>query len=388
MKGYRSEKIIFKDAPSRAKRIVSSGDTIVSTVRTYLKAITRIEDATNVIVSTGFTVLTPKKNVLSSFCSNWVISETLINRINAISKGVSYPATNATEIGDLYIVLPPLSEQKEIASYLDTTTGQLDQKIDLLDKKAVQYEKLKQSLIDEIVTCGLDKSAPIRNCNVHLIKEIPEHWKICRLKEVGYLYSGLTGKSGDDFINENEYSEPYVPFTNIANNFYLSTSELKSVCISPSEKQNFVKKYDLFFLMSSEDYADLGKCSLLRSDMEKKTYLNSFCKGFRFTKHSINPSYINYLLHSTPYRITLSNEGNGFTRINLRMEKINDIQILVPPQLEQQAISKYLDEKTMQIDAILKSISAEIEKLKSLRKALINDVVTGKIKVTSEGLAV
>ena len=292
---------------------------------------------------------------------------------------------NLERLNSLVKFSPPLLEQVDIATYLDSKTTQIDLKIDFLDQKAAQYSRLKQSLINETVTCGLDKSAPKRNCNVHLIREVPEHWKICRLKEVGYLYGGLTGKSGDDFINENECSEPFIPFTNIANNFYLSTSELKSVCISPGEKQNFVKKYDLFFLMSSEDYADLGKSSLLRVDMEKKTYLNSFCKGFRFTKHAINPSYINYLLHSTPYRVTLSNEGNGFTRINLRMEKVNDLQILIPPVLEQQAISKYLDEKTAQIDCIIQTINSQIDKLKDLRKALIKDVVTGKIKIVSEG---
>lgn len=281
--------------------------------------------------------------------------------------------------------LPSMLEQISISTYLDTKTAQIDRQMDLLGQKATQYGKLKQSLINETVTRGLDKSVAMKDSRVEWIGQMPEHWRICRLKELGYLYSGLTGKSGDDFSKEKEYGEPFVPFTNIANNFYLSTINLKSVVISPGEKQNFVKIHDLFFLMSSEDYADLGKCSLLTEEMEKKTYLNSFCKGFRFTKRTINPRYVNYLLHSTLYRVALSNKGKGFTRINLRMEKINDIQLLIPSMSEQQAIAAYLDEKTTQIDRIVTAINGQIDKLKDLRKALINDAVTGKIKVVSEG---
>lgn len=292
------------------------------------------------------------------------------------------------KLGAITVPVPPFSTQQAIATYIDTKTAQIDRQIDLFCQKATQYGKLKQSLIDEVVVSGLVKSQKMKNSGLELIGEVPEHWGTCRLKEVGYLYSGLTGKSGDDFSKENEYGEPFIPFTNIASNFYLSKSDLKLVVISPGEKQNFVKVHDLFFLMSSEGYGDLGKCSLLTEEMDKKTYLNSFCKGFRFTKRTINPRYVNYLLHSSPYRVTLSNEGKGFTRINLRMEKINDIHLLIPSVSEQQAIAAYLDIKTAQIDRIIDTINSQIKKLKDVRKALINDVVTGKINVVSEGMAV
>ena len=289
---------------------------------------------------------------------------------------------------NIELPFPSLPEQIAIATYLDTKTAQIDLKIDLLSQKAVQYGKLKQSIINETVTRGLDKTVAMKDSGVEWIGEVPEHWGVSRLKDVGFLYSGLTGKSGDEFTEENQYSSPFVPFTNIANNFYLSTSSLKTVVVWPNEKQNVVRKNDLFFLMSSEDYADLGKCSLLIDDMTRATYLNSFCRGFRFYNNEINPLYINYLLHSSAYRANLSNEGKGFTRINLKIEKINDIKLVVPPKLEQTAIATYLDTQTAQIDQIITTINTQIDKLKELRKTLINEVVTGKIKVLQEGKTV
>ena len=369
VKGYTKERMDFDVAPSRAKRIVQKGDTIISTVRTYLKAIATIdEEVSDLIVSTGFAVISPRKEIVDKFCSYLLTSNCIVDEICALSTGVSYPATNATVIGDLFFLIPPVSEQQAIAAYLDTKTAHIDRQIDLLSQKALQYGKLKQSLINETVTRGLDKSVTMKDSGIERLGEVPEHWELKRLKEIGFLFSGLTGKSGEDFTDENIYSAPFVPFTNISNNFYLSKEILKYVVIFPNEKQNIVRKFDIFFLMSSEDYADLGKCSLLIQDMDTSTYLNSFCKGFRFTKKNIHPLFINYLLHSSVYRNNLSNEGKGFTRINLKIEKVNDIRLILPSLKEQQAIADYLDTKTANIDNIIETINTKVAKLKELRK--------------------
>jgi type I restriction enzyme, S subunit len=340
------------------------------------------------VVGSSFIIIRFNRKSKADYYFYLLSSQVMKEQARKFVRGAGLPRISIFNVAKLNVINPSFYEQNAIAAYLDTKTAQIDRQIDLLSQKATQYGKLKQSLINETVTRGLDKSVPMKDSDVVWIGEVPEHWGLKRLKELGDLYSGLTGKSGDDFSQENEHGEPFVPFTNIANNFYLSTSNLKLVVIHPSEKQNYVKINDLFFLMSSEDYADLGKCSLLTEEMKKKTYLNSFCKGFRFTKRTVNPKYINYLLHSTQYRLSLSNEGKGFTRINLRMDKINDMRLLIPSMSEQQAIAAYLDTKTTQIDRIVTAINTQINKLKDLRKALINDVVTGKIKVVSEGAAV
>ena len=92
---------------------------------------------------------------------------------------------------------------------------------------------------------------------------------------------------------------------------------------------------------------------------------------------------MNYLLNSKSFKVRLSNEGKGFTRINLKMEKVTDFNIIIPPKAEQVFIARYLDEKTQKIDIIVTNIKSQIDTLKELRRTLINDVVTGKIKVTA-----
>lgn len=269
--------------------------------------------------------------------------------------------------------------QQAIANYLDVKTQAIDKKVSLLEQKIETYKKLKNTIITKAVTQGISNQEQSIN---DLGFKTPANWTKYRLKDLGKLFSGLSGKSGDDFNQEdNPNNRGFIPFTNIANNTYLKKDHLGTVVINPGEKQNKVRKGDLFFLMSSEGYGDIGKTAVLADDIEE-AYLNSFCKGYRVNQNKCNPYFLNYLLLSNIYRQRLIVEGKGFTRINLKMEKVTDFEIFLPPTLsEQEEIATYIDHKTTTIDAIVGNISKQIETLKQLRKTLINDVVTGKIKV-------
>ena len=114
------EEIIYRNAPSRARRKVKIGDIIISTVRTYLRAIASIRDIKdNLIVSTGFVVIRPKKEFNSNFASYLLGSSYFIETVVAKSVGISYPAINSSELVTIKSILPPLKEQTKIANYLD-----------------------------------------------------------------------------------------------------------------------------------------------------------------------------------------------------------------------------------------------------------------------------
>lgn len=207
--------------------------------------------------------------------------------------------------------------------------------------------------------------------------EVPSHWNKNRIKYIGFMYGGLTGKSGDDFRKDEDDStnKPFIPFTNICNNTYIKRDDLKLVSINEDDNQNRVEKDDLFFMMTSETQEDVGKTSVLKEDLGE-VYLNTFCKGYRITDKSVNPYFLNYLLNGKPYREILSIEGNGFTRINLRQDRVNDFIVFTPPLPEQEQIVKFLDEKTSQIDNLISLTEKKIELLKQKRTSLINEVVT------------
>lgn len=237
-----------------------------------------------------------------------------------------------------------------------------------------------EKLNDELDLNNIEIEKEVKESNINWLGKIPKNWEIKRLKDIGKLYSGLTGKSGDDFKKENHPNNKlYIPFTNIANNKYIKVDDLKAVIINDDDYQKKVKTGDLFFLMSSEGYADIGKNSLLLDSLEE-VYLNSFCKGFRLFKIDVYNKYLNYLLLSSNFRDLIIIGGKGFTRINLKMEKINDLFIIKPEYKHQIEIANYLDNKTENIDAQIGLLEKKIESLKNLKETLINDIVTGKLK--------
>jgi len=222
----------------------------------------------------------------------------------------------------------------------------------------------------------MKRYAKYKDSGVEWIGDIPEGWASTKLKSIGHFYGGLVGKTGEDFRSE-DYSimKPFIKFTNISNNLYVPLNDFGYVVINENDKQNLVRQYDLFFLMSSETKEDVGKCSCLKDEVGE-LYLNTFCKGYRIYDNSVSPLFLNYLLSGKIYRDILSNEGNGFTRINLRLDRVNNLQIFLPPLKEQEKIVEYLDEKTSYIDKLLDISKRKIGLLKEQRSSIINQVIT------------
>ena len=145
-----TEKFHFKDAPSRARRITRKGDIIVSTVRTYLKAIAVIH-RDNLIVSTGFAVIRPN-DINGKYLQMAILSDSTINSIIANSYGVNYPAITANKLMKLYIPFPPPSEQQAIVDYIETRLTKINACIADLQAEIDYLKEFKQRLISDVVT--------------------------------------------------------------------------------------------------------------------------------------------------------------------------------------------------------------------------------------------
>ncbi len=187
----RSTPMLFHQAPSRARRRVRSGDILVSTVRTYLKAIAAVRDAPdNLIASTGFCVIRPK-DVLDADYAGWAAkSEEFVGEVVSRSVGVSYPAINASQLVDIRIPLPAIGTQRRIATFLNQKSAQID---GLIAKKQALLDRLaekRQALITHAVTQGLDPAAPMKDSGIHWLGQIPAHWEIRPLRWFIRIRSG------------------------------------------------------------------------------------------------------------------------------------------------------------------------------------------------------
>jgi type I restriction enzyme, S subunit len=152
----KKELMCFGEAPSRARRIVKKGDTIVSTVRTYLRAIATIDDdEKNLVVSTGFAVVRSKG--IDSKCLSYSLrSPYFVETVVSRSVGVSYPAINASDLGNIKIIVPASSEQQAIADFLNKKTEEIDGTISKAEKQIELLTEYRTALISEAVTGKID----------------------------------------------------------------------------------------------------------------------------------------------------------------------------------------------------------------------------------------
>ena len=334
------------------------------------------EDEVSIYVSLCLIKLLPKINGRYSYYS--FLASFMFEQYNLHSKMTSVTNLHLDKLRNFFQLSPPIDEQEAIASYLDTKTAQIDRKIDLLTQKAQRYEELKRSLINETVTRGLDKSVPMKDSSIEWIGEIPEHWEVRRLKDLADIQNSNVDKKthqGELPIRLCNYVDVY------KNDFIDSSLDFMEATATKEEIRKFrIAKGDVFITKDSETCDDIAIAALARESFE-----NVIC-GYhlamiRVKKKTFMGDYLFRLFQSDKYGFRFVVSAKGITRVGLGQSSISDALTPIPPLPEQKTIAHYLDTKTAQIDQIIQTINTQIEKLKELRKTLINDVVTGKIKV-------
>lgn len=169
----------------------------------------------------------------------------------------------------------------------------------------------------------------------------PDGVEYVKLNELGSFYSGLSGKSKEDFRDGNA---KFITYVNIFNNPALNTDVEDKVKIAEGEKQNTIQYGDLLFTGSSETPDECGMCSVLTHHTDENLYLNSFCFGFRFNDLSDkNPDFMKHLFRSSSIRKDICKTANGVTRYNISKKEFAKIEIPLPPLPVQEAIVNILD---------------------------------------------
>ncbi|HMM47870.1 MAG TPA: restriction endonuclease subunit S [Thiobacillaceae bacterium] len=193
-----SQSLTFANAPSRARRRVQDGDVIVSTVRTYLRAIAPVaHPPENMIVSTGFAVIRPT-SITSGYLGYLFQAEFMIAEVIARSVGVSYPAINASELMRLHAALPPREEQAAITAFLDRETAKIDALVAEQEKLIALLKEKRQAVISHAVTKGLDPDVPMKDSGIEWLGEVPAHWGITPMRFIASVVRGASPRPAGD----------------------------------------------------------------------------------------------------------------------------------------------------------------------------------------------
>jgi len=246
--------------------------------------------------------------------------------------------------------VPCLDEQKKIGEYFE----KLDRLITLHQRKYEKLHNIKKSM--------LEKMFPKNGSNVPEIrfKGFTEAWEQRKLGEVGETYTGLSGKSKDDFGHG---SGKFITYMNVFSNPVASPNMTEAIEIDDS--QNKVRFGDVLFTTSSETPAEVGMSSVWLENAEN-TYLNSFCFGYRPTAE-FNPYYLAYMLRSSSMRKKIIFLAQGISRYNISKNKMMDIEMPIPSIDEQKQIGEYF----ANLDRLITLHQRELEKLQNIKKSML-----------------
>lgn len=278
---------------------------------------------------------------------------------------------------NIFIVAPQLGQQEAIANYLDDNCSKIDAIIAEAKASIEEYKELKQAVIYEAVTKGLDKNVEMKDSGIEWIGKMPKNWSTVRFSKVNWIRArlGWKGLKADEYVDE---GYPFLSAFNIQNN-KLIWENINHITIERYEESPEIKLQEKDILLV-KDGAGIGKCARIDNLPLGESTVNSSLAVITSNK-LMNYKYEYFYLLSPIFQNVITRLKNGMGVPHLTQEAMKEIVIPCPPIEEQTIIADYLDDKMSKIDLVISTKQSLIEDLESYKKSIIYEVVTGKRKV-------
>ena len=354
-----------------AKKHASLGDILVS-VRAPVGAINVADQEYG--IGRGLCAICPRTNQLECHYAKYLLEVVRIE-LHVVATGSTYEAVAVDDVSNLICVVPPLSEQTQIANFLDRKTEQIDELIRIKERRIELLQEQRIALINQAVTKGLDPTVEMKPSGMDWIGEIPAHWTITRLKYISNIpvTYGLN-------IESHRYTTEGIRLIRITDIDEGGDLRQKGVYLSEDcvPQEQTLNSYDLLLSRSG---ATVGKSYL---HLKRGKYTSAgYLVRFNFDDYWTS-KFIYYITLSHFYKNWLKQQIIISTIQNVNGEKYSNFQLPIPMPQEQKQIVNFLDCKTQQIDELISAEQRKIELLKEYRQSLISEAVTGKIDVRNE----
>ena len=363
----------------------------ISLAETLRRSQTRLNDI--IIAKTGGTVGKCAINnciedgILSSSCVKISVSEkndfryyyylfstpSFVEALINACIGTTRNTINLKPLSNLNCTVPPLAEQQAIASYLDDRCSKLDELITEAEKSIEEYKELKQAVIFEAVTKGLDKNVPMKDSGDSWIGNCPIHYHVAQLSMLSTIVRGGSPRPAGD----PRYYGGTIPFMRISD-ITRDDGIYVDYAVNTITEEGFSRTREVppYTLLLTNSGATLGVPKITTF----KTTFNDGIAAFLNVDKRLNIVFAYYFLKAeTPF--FLENASMGMGQPNLNTDIIGRTHIVLPPESEQLKIVEYLKKNITRIDSLISEKKSLIEDLKAYKKSLIYEVVTGKRRV-------
>jgi type I restriction enzyme S subunit len=296
----------------------------------------------------------------------------LNEELNSLGTGSTFKAVSTEQINNTFTVIPPLYEQTAIATYLDRKTAEIDRIIANKQKLIALYEEEKQTIINQAVTRGVDKTVKLKPSGVEWLGDIPEHWGVKKLKWLHGTMSGGTPKTSDSNYYEGDI--PWLRSLDL-NNGDVTDCEIRITQKAIAESATKIVPLNSVLLAMYGGAGTIGKSGLLKFEA---TINQAICAII--PNEQTLPEYLHYfVIFYRPYWM-IGAEGTRRDP-NISQDDIKNREFLFPPSKEQLDIVSYIEKECSRLDTLIVKFKKQIELFQEYRTTLISEVVTGKVKV-------
>lgn len=305
-------------------------------------------------------------------------SECWRNHIRSLVNGVKVYSIGRKQLKSNFLLFPSYKEQDAIVRYLDAATSKIDKAIDMQQKMIDLLNERKQIIIQNAVTKGLDENVEMKDSGVEWIGMIPKHWEIKRLKYVMHSYGriGFRGYGTDDIVDEGQGAITLSPSNIQDSSMDYSKKTYLSWKKYYESPEIMIKNGDVLMVKTGSSY---GKCAVVK-DLPMECTINPQLVVFK--EHKEFSEFLAYSFQTTFAKCFINTSVIGGTIPTISQEKINNYIFPFPSKSEQQAIVAYLDKEMQRFDSAITNCQRQITLLQERKQIIINEVVTGKVKVS------
>jgi type I restriction enzyme S subunit len=323
--------------------------------------------------------ITPAEGCFGSFLARAFAAAGVREQFQVVANGITRFGLGKDAISSGLFALPPESEQRAIADFLDRETVRIDELVAKKERLIELLQEQRTALITRAVTKGLDPNVPMKNSGVEWLGEIPAHWEVARVKKT--LRARITGPFGSSLTKDSYGGHLYRVYGQeqvIAGDFAVGDYYI------PESKYQMMNRYAVVpgdVLLSC--VGTFGRAVVVPEGIQPGI-INPRLILLRPMRSTVVPEYLELFLKSELSYSQMDAITRGGTMDIINLSTISALVMPLPPKAEQAEILKKVQGTNSQIDALLTDVGKAIDLFKELRTALISAAVTGKIDVREE----
>lgn len=361
----------FGDAPSRARRVVRPGDTMICTVRPLLRSHAFADwlEQESTVCSTGFAVVRCGTGLVPSFLKHLPFLEQVTRQLVAWQCGTNYPAVNERDIRQLVVPVPPPEEQAAIARILDA----VDTALERTRAAVARARELDHSLLHDLLGQGIEPKTVVA-------RRSPAHWGVRRVDEVAEVGSGVT--LGKDVSGLKSVERPYLRVANVQDG-HLDLSTIKTVRVFAHEVENYRLEAGDILMTEGGDIDKLGRGTIWEGQIPDCLHQNHIFR-IRPNRKLLEPAFYALVVESDIAKRYFNRVAKRTTNLaSTNKTQVSAFRFPVPPLDEQRQIAGVMKASKATVAGLMDKRAA----LDELKKSLMHDLLTGRVRLSSEAKA-